>query len=415
MSYNEWLDIDVLEDYLDGKLDAKTMHKVERISLEDPFVAEALAGLSQSPKRAHSLSLLQKQLQERIAQKPIEKKRWAITSQRLSIAAAAAVLFITVSVLFWLKGSNREQLESQQAKKVDVNILPQVAEKKIEKPAVPPVAPNVDEEITKVLSRAKATEIANNHKKEAILAEADKTIVADSEKPLKIASARVPVAAQAAPVNEEIKLNQALAKTREAKPLNEVLKSKAEGITFSPNINGKVVSKYDGLPIQGADVKLANSDVSTITNNRGEFHLRADTTKSNQVAVAYPGFALQEVNVRGSETFKVELETDKDVNTSGVVMGYGAYKKTSPVPVEGWSDLSKYLVEHNKLIKSGAWTGKLVKLSFKVQKNGRPSNIKIINGLTKAENEEAVRLIKEGPSWTLPAGSTNVVELSIKF
>ena len=59
MNYNEWLDIDVLEDYLDGKLDAKTMHKVERLSLEDPFVAEALAGLSQSPKRTQSLSLLQ--------------------------------------------------------------------------------------------------------------------------------------------------------------------------------------------------------------------------------------------------------------------------------------------------------------------------------------------------------------------
>lgn len=68
MSYNEWLDIEVLEDYLDGKLDAKAMYQVEKLSLEDSFVAEALAGLSQSPKRTQSLSLLQKQLQERVAQ-----------------------------------------------------------------------------------------------------------------------------------------------------------------------------------------------------------------------------------------------------------------------------------------------------------------------------------------------------------
>ena len=59
MNNNEWLAIDVLEDYLDGKLDAKTMHQIEKISLEDVFVAEALAGLSQSPKRNYSLSLLQ--------------------------------------------------------------------------------------------------------------------------------------------------------------------------------------------------------------------------------------------------------------------------------------------------------------------------------------------------------------------
>ncbi len=42
---NNWLDIDVLEDYLDGKLDAKAMHFVERQALDDPFVAEALEGL----------------------------------------------------------------------------------------------------------------------------------------------------------------------------------------------------------------------------------------------------------------------------------------------------------------------------------------------------------------------------------
>jgi hypothetical protein len=120
---NDWLDIDVLEDYLDGKLDAKTMHRVERISLDDPFVAEALAGLSQSPRRAQSLSLLQKQLQERIAQKSVEQKRWQITSHRLSIAAAAAVLFVTVSMLFWMRESrNRELLTTNAPKKVDVSI-----------------------------------------------------------------------------------------------------------------------------------------------------------------------------------------------------------------------------------------------------------------------------------------------------
>ena len=50
----DWLDIGTLEDYLDGKLDTKTMNRVEREALEDPFVAEALAGLSESPKRSFS-------------------------------------------------------------------------------------------------------------------------------------------------------------------------------------------------------------------------------------------------------------------------------------------------------------------------------------------------------------------------
>ncbi|RZK53087.1 MAG: hypothetical protein EOO91_18260, partial [Pedobacter sp.] len=384
MSYNEWLDIDVLEDYLDGKLDAKTMHKVERISLEDPFVAEALAGLSQSPKRSQSLSLLQKQLQERIAQKPIEKKRWTITSQRLSIAAAAAVLFVSVSVLFWMKENNRRQFEVQQAKKVDVNIAPQVAETKTVKPTTPLPPPKVEAEIDKALANSKANSIAKINRKEPLVQEPATTVVAAPATPI-VSAARVPVAAQSAVVNEEIKIDEALAKRKEVKALNEVLVSKAEGIKFTPNINGKVVSKYDGMPIQGADVKLANSDVSTITNNRGEFHLRADTTRSQQLAIGYPGFTSQEVKVNGNQSFKIELEANNFTQSENVVVGFGSYKNTSPIPFEGWSSFSKYLADNNKLIKSGASaTGKLVKLTFKVQKNGRPSNIKILQGLTKA-------------------------------
>jgi len=416
VSYNEWLDIDVLEDYLDGKLDAKTMHKVERISLEDPFVAEALAGLSQSPKRSQSLSLLQKQLQERIAQKPIEKKRWTITSQRLSIAASAAVLFVAVSILFWMKENNRRQFEAQQAKKVDVNIAPQVADKKTVEPATPvPPAPKVEIEIDKALANSKANSLAKINKKEPLVQEPEPTVVASPAKPV-VSAARVPAAVQSAVVNEEIKINGALAKKKEVKALNEVLVGKAEGIKFTPNINGKVVSKYDGMPIQGADVILANSDVSTITNNRGEFYLRADTTQNQQLAIGYPGFASQVVKVNGNQSFKVELEAKKNTANENVVVGYGAYKNTSPIPFEGWSSFSKYLADNNKLLKNGAAaTGKLVKLTFKVQKNGRPSSIKVLQGLTKAENDEAVRLINDGPKWILPSTSSNTVELSIKF
>ncbi len=116
MKNNDWLGADILEAYLDGSLDAKTMHQVERISLEDPFVAQAMAGLSESKRRAISLSILQKQLQERLAQKPVEQKRWNMTGQRLSIAATAAVLFLTATILFWMRTSKNEeaQLAAQQ-------------------------------------------------------------------------------------------------------------------------------------------------------------------------------------------------------------------------------------------------------------------------------------------------------------
>lgn len=128
MSDNEWLDIEVLDDYLEGKLDASTMHKVERVSLEDPFVAQALAGLTAVKSRTHTLSILQKKLQERVAQKPVQRKAMRMTSHRLSIGATAAVLFITASVLFWMKETNRReqaQIAANKAKNIEVSIQPQ--------------------------------------------------------------------------------------------------------------------------------------------------------------------------------------------------------------------------------------------------------------------------------------------------
>jgi TonB family protein len=122
---NDWLDVDVLEDYLDGKLDAKMMNRVERLSLEDPFVAQALAGLSESPRRSlSSLSLLQKQLEIRIAGQQESKKRSVITWQRLSIAAAAAVIFVAVSIMFWMRQNNAMRVSSKTPAAVEVNLDP---------------------------------------------------------------------------------------------------------------------------------------------------------------------------------------------------------------------------------------------------------------------------------------------------
>ena len=123
MEDNNWLDIDVLEDYLDGKLDDKMMYRVEREAMEDPFVAQALAGLSQSPRRSRqSLSLLQKQLETRVAGFEEDKKKSVITGQRLSIAATAALIFILGGIIFWMKYNNSQQAKAPSV--VEVNLDP---------------------------------------------------------------------------------------------------------------------------------------------------------------------------------------------------------------------------------------------------------------------------------------------------
>jgi len=118
----DWLATAVLEDYLDGKLNALEMHQVELHALEDPFVTEALAGLSESPKRSlQTISLLQKQLHDRVKQQKTHQKQSIYTWQRLSIAAAAAVLFIAVSIIFWMKDNATRDARQQNTGAVTIN------------------------------------------------------------------------------------------------------------------------------------------------------------------------------------------------------------------------------------------------------------------------------------------------------
>jgi hypothetical protein len=405
---NEWLDIDVLEDYLDGKLDAKTMHRVERLSLEDPFVAEALAGLSLSPKRTQSLSLLQKQLQERIAQKPVEVKRWQITSQRLSIAAAAAVLFITVSLLFWMRESNnREKIAANTPRKVEVAIARR-------KKPTQPIVKSADQ-VEKVISEAGLDKYVVNSRKITKQASSPAVvpnpIVVDSEPAASDLVAATPV---------------------EAKQRNEVssvLKAKVAGLSMYPkNAIQGVVYDEDKRPIPGATVKLNGTSQSARTDSKGQFNLALDSLLKNPtLKVAYLGFMPKEIPVKKDENIAIELKpTGESLNevviTSGQVTRDGP--SVYPQPVGGLDKFEDYAINNNKLLYEKKLTGRYVSLSFEVDKDGNPIKIEVIKRYdtiplqTEAEEKEAIRLVKEGPKWILPKNSsfsTNQVFVKIRF
>ncbi len=100
------------------------MHELERQALNDPFLADALEGYIRTDKPASSqLSLLQKQLEERIAVQQEQKNAFHFGWQRISVAAAACLLFISASILFWMKGSWNQNKAADKERKVDVSLM----------------------------------------------------------------------------------------------------------------------------------------------------------------------------------------------------------------------------------------------------------------------------------------------------
>ena len=100
--------------YLEGKLDHEEMHRLEKQALTDPFLWEALEGYTHTSNPGTDLSILQRQLHERIVHLQENKKVFYLTWQRLSVAASASVLFITAGILFWMNVNRSGPLTEKQ-------------------------------------------------------------------------------------------------------------------------------------------------------------------------------------------------------------------------------------------------------------------------------------------------------------
>jgi hypothetical protein len=430
----DWLDIDVLENYLDGKLDAKTMNRVEREALEDPFVAEALAGLSASPKRAlESISLLQRQLAERIDQQKNTKKQSVITWQRLSIGSAAAVLFITVGIVYWMKQVNYDKVLNS-SKKVDVVIAPTKEQDPLPSKTV----------IPEVLPLPKGEAIAQNRKTGRTFPVADEAVTQNK------------VVVSAPQVNFQMAKSRASAFSATAIALPDPYDSNL--------VKGKVVDEATGNPMVGASVSAKDSNgvlrvIATVDAN-GEFSfIKDESIVDSTITISYVSYSTKVLPIKTNQLLAVALkETSNSLSEEVVIRGYvkrtresttgssfivsGKEVQDVPVgnveqllqgkvaglkiqnqtgspstslhPVDGWDHYYMYLTNNSKF-KGAARVGKSVEISFSIDTAGIAQNLKVLKGISSKYNKEAIRLVKEGPKW-LPSAIPNAkTTLKIDF
>ncbi|MBB2151024.1 carboxypeptidase regulatory-like domain-containing protein [Pedobacter gandavensis] len=408
---NDWLDIGVLEDYLDGKLDAKAMNRVEREALEDPFVAEALAGLSASPKRSlASISLLQKQLKERVAEHHVAKKTKVITWQRLSIAATAAVLFIGVSIIFWMKEVAQQNQLAKQGKEVEVNIKPEGSS--VEIPSADAVSASTTKEAlvknknndpSVAASAFAGSSVAGQRKKEIVDKAFQKaktnSYAANTKKKAtaNLNEVAIPVAEQ----TETAAIVMAATQSAYASPMAKSARMRAVPALL---LAGKVVSELDGKPVAGAAVKIVQGTAGnvTMTDANGEFKIPADSImKDYTLAVSHPGFAPNRLVARLNEPIGVTLKKDLMIGAAFI-------------PVGGWDKYNQYLEQNNRLTKAHT-LGATVQVSFLIGKDGKPYDFKILRTPGAKYDKEAIRLISEGPKWEQPFNPEGRVQLGVKF
>ena len=413
-----------LLDYIRGLRKGKEAHRLEKESMQDPFLADAMDGYNQvEGNHEQRIEKLRMQVSAHSAKK---KNTYAIT---WSIAACLIIGFGISSYFLFLKKSMTDEVfiaeESVSTKLAEPAAPPTPAI-----PATPTVPATPQKEIALATTKVKTDSTPIS---EITARQADKkdmiAKIQTTSQPQGAPVAAVPMMEE---VSEETAALQEVVATIDTFESESDKKMKlAKVATILPQnnmIKGRVTDEK-GEPLIGASVTYKGTNIGTITNMNGEFSLVKKDDKKRLTA-EYIGYNPVEIRIDTNRTMLIAMNENKQALNEVVVVGYGAKKnkkstttgnvvtvkeqakkEITPQPVIGKRSYQKYLKEN--LVRPTDDNCKDIKgevvLSFFVDEEGKPQNITVIHGLCEFADKEAIRLVKEGPKWTsgkLPARVT---------
>ena len=416
-----------LLDYIRGLRKGKEAHRLEKESMQDPFLADAMDGYNQvEGNHEQRIEKLRMQVSAHSAKK---KNTYAIT---WSIAACLIIGFGISSYFLFLKKSMTDEVfiaeESVSTKLAEPAAPPTPAI-----PATPTVPATPQKEIALATTKVKTdstpiSEItARQADKKDMIAEIQTT-----SQPQGAPVAAVPMMEEVSEETAALQEVVATIDTFESESDKKMKLAKVATILPQNNMIKGRVTDGKGEPLIGASVTYKGTNIGTITNMNGEFSLVKKDDKKRLTA-EYIGYDPVEIRVDTSRTMLIAMNENKQALNEVVVVGYGAKKnknsttlgsdakvkeqaekEITPQPVIGKRSYQKYLKEH--LVrptdeKCAQVKGKVV-LTFLINKEGRPFYIKVKESLCESADKEAIRLIQEGPDWIY---GNKLVEVTVKF
>ncbi len=451
---NNKTDISQIRKYLNGELDARAMHQLEREAQDDPFLMDALEGFeSTATDQQADLNDLQQRLAKRVEPK---KERSIILWRVLPLAAS---LLMAISIGYWFLQSDKPTVK----KYTQVVLLPPKANAG---KAASRKDTALDEDR---VASAPATAVRKN---QVVLQQHAPRITPHQD--AQIASALAGRAAGVAvKLKEDTTEYKASAYPVHANALTEELLKKLPGINVDSNGNvtaeGKQVKKVriNGKDFFGGDVAQATknlpadviSKIQVIDDYGDQANLTGVksgepnkilniTTKKDSALLAQNrrfgnDKALGEVTIKGAASpqkrettqalgsisarrpdtvtnafakraVKAKSTATDSSSTLGevVVPGYADKPADNQAqPLHGWKAYLAY-IKQMAVMPDGS-IGK-VKLAFRVDTNGSIYGVRIIRGKTLAMNERAIDIIKSGPAW-IGERRSKEVRLKIKF
>lgn len=375
-----------LSDYIQGLRKGKEAHRLEKESMKDPFLADAIDGYNQVEGN-HEQRI--EQLRIQISAHSTKKRNtYAII---WSVAACLVIGFGISSYFLFLKETPEP-------------VIPIIPQKEI---ALVPTKTKTDSTPISPVSTKQAD-------KKDIIAKSRTTISKPPSAPITTMPMEEETSGQmVAATDEEVIMTTGASDPESVKKMRI---AKMAVIPTNDIIKGKVTDQK-GEPLIGASVMYKGTNIGTVTDVNGEFSL-LKKAENKQLTAQYIGYDPVEVPVDTSRTMLIAMNEDQKGLSEVVVVGHGVNKKANkdntPQPVDGKRKYLKYLKKN--LVRPTDETcaqvkGKVV-LTFLVNRDGRPFHIKVKKSLCESSDKEAIRLVQEGPDWTY---GNKQAEVTVKF
>jgi TonB family protein len=183
--------------------------------------------------------------------------------------------------------------------------------------------------------------------------------------------------------------------------------NKLNGLSLNNKYNYRVVDAQNN-PVPFANVMNTRDNIGTYTDIRGNFNLvSSDSVLNVQIrSLGYnaANYKLVPSNVQSGDLVLKEDERKETFVQNRKVVSSLSRKDSAEIeePEVGWGNYNTYVANNIQIPENvrPKNTRNDVELSFDIDKTGQPVNIKVTRSSQCKEcDEEAIRLLKEGPKW----------------
>lgn len=386
-----------LLDYIRGARKGKEAHRLEKEAMRDPFLADALEGYSRVGNGADEQI---EELRRRIRARAVRKRNHVVV---WSIAASLLIGVCIGSYFLFQEKPLSDEARMAMEQAVHPKPLSVYEEEKKDELA----------EVVIKDSAGPSKKLISENKKKKMLAPS-------SEVPQVMTQELMEEALEATIDDEPSAMDKKM--VMRASVAND--SSFNAKVAVVGKVRGKVTDP-SGEPLVGATVRVKGTNQGTISDENGDFTLKTDGNR--ELSVDYIGYESVILPADTTKDLLIAMNVDDATLDEVVVVGYGSQPKSSvtgaimslkmsgtPQPSIGRKAFRRYLKEnlvHPSDKECARAKGKVI-LTFRVDKDGRPESISVKKGLCASADKEAIRLIEEGPDWTI---GDEPVEVSIRF